>query len=99
MRRFVLVSYDISNPKRLRKMYKLMRGYGEHIQLSVFICQLTEKDKIILTEKIADIIHKREDQVILVNLGSVEGKRESLPAHWKIIGAALTISDNSLMIY
>ena len=35
MRQTYIVTYDISHPKRLRKVYKLMKGYGEHVlQLS-----------------------------------------------------------------
>jgi len=26
-----LVTYDICDPKRLRKVYRLMRGYGDHL--------------------------------------------------------------------
>lgn len=99
MRRFVLVTYDISNDKRLRKTFKLLRGYGEHVQYSVFLCQLTEKDVIVLSEKLKDIIHHKEDQVILITLGPVDGKRPSLPNQWRVLGTPLTISDHSVMIY
>lgn len=99
MRQFVLVSYDISNAKRLRHMFKLLRGYGEHVQYSVFLCQLTGKDMVVLSEKIKDIIHKKEDQTILITLGRVAGKRTSMPAHWRVLGQPLTIADNSVMIY
>ena len=99
MRRFVLVSYDISEDKRLRHIFKLLRGYGEHVQYSVFLCQLTEKDLIVLSEKIKDIIHHKEDQVILIGLGPVGRKSDSLPGRWQVIGAPLSISDHSLMIY
>jgi len=74
MRHFVLVSYDISNDYRLRKMFKLMRGYGEHVQYSIFLCQLTDKDKLVLAEKIKDVIHHKEDQAIMITLGPVMGK-------------------------
>jgi CRISPR-associated protein Cas2 len=31
-----LVSYDIRDPKRWRRAYRVLRGYGERIQYSVF---------------------------------------------------------------
>jgi CRISPR-associated protein Cas2 len=34
-RRWYLMTYDIRSPKRWRKVYELMRGYGERLQLSV----------------------------------------------------------------
>ncbi|MGI6496948.1 MAG: CRISPR-associated endonuclease Cas2 [Kiritimatiellia bacterium] len=40
MRRFYLVSYDIPDDKRRARVFKLMRGWGERVQYSVFCCQL-----------------------------------------------------------
>lgn len=76
-----------------------MRGYGDHVQYSVFLCQLTEKDKVVLLSKIKDIIHHGEDQVILISLGRVDGKRDALPQNWSVLGTPLAFEDNSLMIY
>jgi CRISPR-associated endonuclease Cas2 len=36
MRRNFIVTYDICDPKRLRKVFKLCKGYGIHLQYSVF---------------------------------------------------------------
>lgn len=99
MRRYVLIAYDVSDDKRLRRIFKLLRGYGDHIQYSVFLCRLTDKDRFVLKEKIKDILNFKKDQVILIPLGAVGGKRSSQPEHWEIIGTQLIISDNSLMIY
>ncbi|MDD4792699.1 MAG: CRISPR-associated endonuclease Cas2, partial [Firmicutes bacterium] len=41
MRRRFIVCYDISDPKRLRKMYRTMRGFGDPLQKSVFTCDLS----------------------------------------------------------
>jgi CRISPR-associated protein Cas2 len=55
MRQTYVVSYDISNPKRLRKVYQTMRGYGDHIQLSVFRCELNRRELVELRARLADI--------------------------------------------
>jgi len=99
VRHFVLVSYDVSDDKRLRRMFKLLRGYGEHVQYSIFLCQLTDKDMVVLTEKIRDILALKEDQAILITLGPVDGKRDSMPGHWNVIGTPLILADKSVMIY
>ncbi len=99
MRSYVLVSYDVSDDKRLRKIFKLLRGYGEHVQYSIFLCQLTEKDKVVLSEKIKDVLHHKEDQAILITLGRVDGMRAALPQNWSVIGSPFVFVDNSLMIY
>ena len=36
-----IVTYDIADDKRWRAVFKLMHGYGEWMQLSVFQCRLT----------------------------------------------------------
>ncbi len=35
-----VVAYDISDPKRWRRVFRLMKGYGQWLQLSVFHCRL-----------------------------------------------------------
>ena len=44
MRISYLICYDISDDKRLRKVFKAMRNFGDHLQYSVFECQLTPSD-------------------------------------------------------
>ena len=77
MRQTFIVSYDISDPKRLRKVFKLMRGYGDHLQLSVFQCELSPSERIELAWRLAEIIHHGEDQVLFVNVGPVDGRGSS----------------------
>jgi CRISPR-associated protein Cas2 len=74
MRTSYLVSYDISNDKRLRQVFKLMRGYGDHLQYSVFECQLTQSDLLRLRADLILTINGDEDQVLFVNLGPAEGR-------------------------
>ena len=77
MRQTYIVSYDISNPKRLRKVFKLMRGYGDHLQLSVFQCELNQRELIELRARLSELIHANEDQVMFVDVGPVEGRGSS----------------------
>ena len=35
-----LIAYDIREPKRWRKAYKILRGYGRPLQYSIFRCKL-----------------------------------------------------------
>ena len=35
-----LVAYDIREPKRWRRAYKILRGYGRPLQYSLFRCKL-----------------------------------------------------------
>jgi CRISPR-associated protein Cas2 len=74
MRQTFVVTYDICDPKRLRKVYKLMLGWGEHLQLSVFQCELNHRELVELRAALARLIHHLEDQVLFVDVGPVEGR-------------------------
>ncbi len=92
MRRHYIVSYDISDPVRLRKVHKVVRDYGEALQLSVFACQLHDKDRAILEAKLRAVIHHKEDQVVFVDLGRVkEGEESDCPPGTTAIGRPLEL--------
>lgn len=74
MRQRYLVTYDIGDPKRLRKVFKLLKSYGEHLQLSVFRCDLSAMSLAQLKSELVDIIHSGEDQVLLVDVGPSQGR-------------------------
>jgi len=74
MRISYLVCYDICDDKRLRKVFQTMRNYGDHLQYSVFECQLTGVDLARCRAELSEIINHREDQVLFVNLGPAEGR-------------------------
>lgn len=74
MRQAYIVCYDICDPKRLRLVYRMMRGHGEHVQLSVFRCELDKRELVELRAKLGRLIHNGEDQVMFVDMGPVEGR-------------------------
>lgn len=64
-----LVTYDISDPKRWRKVFETLKGFGEHVQLSVFRCDLTPTHHVRLRNALDRVIHHEEDQVVIAKLG------------------------------
>ncbi|MCG6869725.1 MAG: CRISPR-associated endonuclease Cas2 [Gammaproteobacteria bacterium] len=70
--RLYIVAYDISDQRRWRRLFKLMNGYGEWLQLSVFQCRLSRKQHAELIALIDGILHHQEDHVILLDLGPAE---------------------------
>lgn len=68
-----IVSYDVSDHKRLYKVHKKMKGFGDAIHYSVFKCKLSDKDKIELIAALSDIIKHDEDRVMIIDLGSADG--------------------------
>ncbi|MEL7502293.1 MAG: CRISPR-associated endonuclease Cas2 [Cyanobacteria bacterium J06554_6] len=66
-RNWYLVCYDIRCQKRWRKAYKLLQGYGESVQLSIFRCRLSQRDREKLRWELAQILTK-EDDLLMVGL-------------------------------
>jgi CRISPR-associated protein Cas2 len=76
MRNTYLVCYDIRDDKRLRKVFKTMRDFGDHLQYSIFECQFTAIDLAKCRHILGEIIKHNEDQVLFVDLGPTEGRGE-----------------------
>lgn len=74
MRNVVFVSYDISDNRRLRLVYQYMRGRGNHVQYSVFRCELSDTERARLILGLAELIDHDADQVLLIDAGPVEGR-------------------------
>ena len=74
MRTTYLVCYDIGDDKRLRRVFKTCRNYGDHLQFSIFECDLNPSEKVQLQRALGEIIHQAEDQVLFVDLGPAEGR-------------------------
>jgi CRISPR-associated protein Cas2 len=72
VRRRFIVTYDIADPGRLRKIFSLMRGFGESIQYSVFMCELSPKEKAILVTSLHEAINHNEDRIMVIDIGSIE---------------------------
>lgn len=64
-----LVSYDIANAKRLRRVAKTLESYGTRLQYSVFECPLDDLRLAQAKAALAEIINNDHDQVLFVSLG------------------------------
>lgn len=64
-----LVSYDIANAKRLRRVAKCLESYGTRLQYSVFECPLDDLRLAQARAALAEIINTDHDQVLFVSLG------------------------------
>jgi CRISPR-associated protein Cas2 len=64
-----IVCYDIADSKRLRRVFKTCRNHGDHLQYSIFECDLTASDKILFEDELEEIVDRDEDQVLFIALG------------------------------
>lgn len=74
MRHAYLVCYDIRDDKRLRKVAKVMLGFGDRVQYSVFRCMLGDKERAVLRGKVEHVMSMSEDHVLIVDLGPEDGR-------------------------
>lgn len=78
MRAYIL-SYDISNPKRLRQMHKIALAYGRPLQYSVFYCMLRREDRVRLALRVQGLIEPKRDRVIILDIGAVADRESWIP--------------------
>jgi CRISPR-associated endoribonuclease Cas2 len=90
-----LVCYDISDPKRLHKVHRKMKGYGDAWQHSVFCCDLTNSEKIVLQSELHGLINHKEDQILFINLGSAFSEKSE---NIETLGRALSIRERKLAV-
>ena len=48
----VLVCYDISNPRRIRRKAKIIKEYGTRVQKSIFEVSLSQKSFLVMVRRI-----------------------------------------------
>ena len=83
-----IVAYDISSPRRWRRVFRIMQGYGEWVQLSVFQCRLSRRRRIELKLALEEAINHSQDHVIMLDLGPAEMLRprvESLGKSFSVV--------------
>jgi CRISPR-associated protein Cas2 len=77
MRNRYIVTYDVADDARRNSVFKTLRGCGDHIQYSVFRCDLSESERITMIAALHPLIEHKEDQILLIDLGPVDGRAAS----------------------
>ena len=72
MEHLYIVVYDIADPKRWRRVFKAIQGYGAWVQLSVFQCRLNRRRHADLVARLDSMIDHTKDHVVLVDVGVAE---------------------------
>src|SRR5713101_8605387 len=60
---FYVVAYDISDDKRRTKVHKVLKGFGEWTEFSLFECFLTKKELLQMRAKLNEHLRTGEDRV------------------------------------
>ncbi len=78
MKHWHLISYDVRDSKRLRKVAKMLEGYGTRIQYSVFRCRLDQIALEKLHWELNRIMEAEDDLLVIPLCNSCAGK---VPEH------------------
>jgi CRISPR-associated protein Cas2 len=58
-----LVAYDISDDRRRTKIHKILCGFGQWTQYSIFECHLSDKEMVALHGRLDNVIDPKEDNI------------------------------------
>jgi len=77
---YILVTYDVNTEdkvgqRRLYRVAKLCKDYGIRVQNSVFECVVSEVQLIELTNKLENLMDKRNDNIRIYFLNKNENRR------------------------
>jgi len=87
MRKRYLIAYDVSDDKRRTAIFKTLMGNGDHVQFSVFLCQLSDVELARLKGNLGQSVNARQDQVVILDLGPADN---DLASRFECIGKAYT---------
>jgi CRISPR-associated protein Cas2 len=73
IRHRLVVCYDIRDPVRLRRTHATMMGYGDPIQYSVFVCDLSGTESTLMEAALIRVIRQSVDSVVVVDMGPSAG--------------------------
>lgn len=62
-RRFYVVAYDIPSNRRRAKVHKVLSGFGQWTQYSLFELFLNDKEMVLLQHKLEKLLNPQEDSV------------------------------------
>jgi len=84
-----IVTYDIADARRWRAVFRLMHGYGEWLQLSVFQCRLTRTRHAELLGRLQGTISLGDDHVMVIDIGLAEDCQPRVQSIGKAAFAAI----------
>jgi CRISPR-associated protein Cas2 len=70
------VAYDISCPRRWRRVQKAIKGLCRRNQLSVYLCRATPARVRRLEAQLRRILHDEEDRLMVIDLGPAHAQAQ-----------------------
>ncbi|MFY8299513.1 CRISPR-associated endonuclease Cas2 [Pseudoalteromonas sp. SS15] len=74
-----LISYDISCPRRLKKVHKYCAKRGWPLQKSLFVMALTKAERQTACDYLVTLINKESDKLLCLPFTILEGSFHLMP--------------------
>ncbi len=72
-----------------------MRGFGDHLQFSVFRCELSPRERAQMIADLSPIIDHSADQVLIIDIGPNEGRAN---VAFESLGRAYTAPERTAIV-
>ena len=93
--RRTLIAYDVPSDKRRARLAKTILSYGDRIQFSVFVVDISPAKLIQLKAKIAEKMDTEEDSVLFCDLGRTKTLTDE---QFSFLGRKREVTDSDVMI-
>ncbi|MGC8808378.1 MAG: CRISPR-associated endonuclease Cas2 [Thiomonas sp.] len=70
-----LIAFDLASDRRRYRLTRLLEGYGQRVQESVFECWISGEQRATLLRKAAAIVHPAQDRLVCYALTADESAR------------------------
>lgn len=90
-----LIAYDVPSDRRRTRLAKILSGYGDRVQFSVFIVDAARAKLVRLREDVKNVIEQDEDSVLLCDLGLLTTLDDRV---FSTIGRSRSLTDADALI-
>lgn len=93
--RRTLICYDVIDDKRRTRLAKVLGKYGDRIQYSVFVVDISPAKLLRLRDEASEIINRNEDSILFCDLGRIANLSDK---KFSYLGQTRDITDNDVLI-
>ena len=94
--RRTLIAYDIPDDRRRTKAAKVLLSYGDRVQYSVFVVDVSTAKLIELKTELRDVIELQLDSVLFCDLGLLASIDDD---KFSYMGVEREITDNDFLVF
>ncbi len=93
--RRTLICYDIINDGRRTKVANILSEFGDRVQYSVFVVDISPGKLVRLKDRLSPVIDPNEDSILFCDLGRVA---ELSHSRFGYLGKSKEVTDNNVII-